>query len=82
MRGFGALGDDSYTTTTTLPDGQSVNRKDDVTEYGGGLGFLITHRLRLGFSATESRYNSNVPSADRSYFRWAVSLGFGGNLLQ
>ncbi len=82
LRGFGDLGDDSYTTLTLLPDGQSVYRKDDVREYGGGLDFLITSRFRLSFVTTESRYNSNVPGNDRSFFRWAVSLGFGGNLLQ
>ncbi len=82
LRGFGDLGDDSYTTLTLLPDGQSVYRKDDVTDYGGGLDFLITSRFRLSFLATESRYNSNVPGNDRSFFRWSVSLGLGGNLLQ
>jgi hypothetical protein len=82
LRGFGNLGDDSYTTLTLLPDGRSVYRKDDVTDYGGGLEFLITSRLRLSFLGTESRYNSNVPGTDRSFFRWFVSLGFGGNLLQ
>jgi hypothetical protein len=82
LRGFGELGNDSYTTLTLLSDGQSVYRKDEVTDYGGGLEFLFTSRLGLSFVATESRYNSNVPGVDRSFFRWSVSLRFGGNLLQ
>jgi hypothetical protein len=81
LQGFGALGNDSYSTPTVEPDGQLVYRKDDVTTYGGGLQLLITSRLQLSFLATESRYNSNLPQYDRSFFRWFVSLGFGGNLL-
>jgi len=82
FRGFGELGDDTYTTLTSLPDGQLVYRRDDVTSYGGGLEILVSSRFQLSFVASESRYNSNVPGVDRSFSRWSVSLGFGGNLLQ
>ena len=82
IQGFGYGGSDEYTTPTELPDGQLVNRKDDVSGYGGGFDFLFTPRIQMRFSGTESRYNSNVPGYDRSFFRWFVSLNLGGNLLQ
>ena len=82
LQGLVFAGSDEYTTPTALPDGQLVDRRDDVTGYGGGLDFSFTPRIQMRFSATDSRYNSNVPGNDRSFFRWFVSLNLGGNLLQ
>lgn len=82
MRGFGSLGTDSYSTPVAVPGEGLVDRRDDVKEYGGSLDFLFTSRIQARFAATESRYNSNVPGYDRSYFRWSVSLLLGGNLLK
>ncbi len=82
LQGFGYLGTDRYSTPTEVPGVGLVDRVDDVTGYGGGLNFLFSSRFQLQFLATESRYNSNVPGNDRSYFRWTVSLGLGGNLLK
>ena len=82
MRGFGSLGTDSYPTPVAVPEGGLVDRRDDVKEYGGSLDFLFTSRIQARFAATESRYNSNVPGNDRSFFRWSVSLLLGGNLLR
>jgi hypothetical protein len=36
----------------------------------------------LRFIGSDSRYNSNVPENDRSYFRFSVTMFFGGNLLR
>ncbi len=82
LRGFGYLGTDSYSTPTEVPEVGLVDRVDDVTGYGGGLTFLFSPRVQLRFVASQSRYNSNVPGFDRSYYRWAVSLGVGENLLK
>ena len=82
LQGLLFAGSDEYTTPTALPDGQLVDRRDDVSGYGGGLDFTFTPRIQMRFSAWESRYNSNVPGNDRSFFRWFVSLNLGGNLLQ
>ena len=82
MRGFGSLGTDSYSTPVAVPGVGLVDRRDDVKEYGGSLYFLFTSRIQARFVATKSRYNSNVPGYDRSFFRWSVSLLLGGNLLK
>jgi hypothetical protein len=82
MRGFGSLGTDSYSTPVAVPEGELVDRRDDVKEYGGSLDILFTPRIQARFAATKSLYNSNVPGNDRSFFRWSVSLLFGGNLLK
>ena len=82
LQGLVFAGSDEYTTPTALPDGQVVDRRDDVTGYGGALDFSFTPRIQMRFSATDSRYNSNVPGNDRSFFRWFVTLNLGGNLLQ
>ena len=82
LRGFGTLGTDSYSTPVEVPDVGLVDRLDDVKEYGGSLELFFTSRIQARFNVTESRYNSNVPGNDRSYFRWSVSLLLGGNLLQ
>jgi hypothetical protein len=82
MRGFGSLGTDSYSTPVAVPEVGLVDRRDDVKEYGGSLDFLFSSRIQARFAGTESRYNSNVPVNDRSFFRWSVSLLLGGNLLK
>jgi hypothetical protein len=82
LQGFGYLGTDSYSTPTPVAGVGLVDRVDDVTGYGGGLNFILSSRFQLQFLGTESRYNSNVPGNDRSFFRWTVSLGLGGNLLK
>lgn len=82
MGGFGSLGTDSYSTPVAVPGGGLVDRRDDVKDYGGSLDFLFTPRIHARFAATKSLYNSNVPGNDRSFFRWSVSLSFGGNLLK
>ena len=82
LQGLVFAGSDEYTTATALPDGQLVDRRDDVSGYGGGLDLSLTPRFQVRFGATESRYNSNVPGNDRSFFRWFVSLNLGGNLLR
>jgi hypothetical protein len=82
MRGFGSLGTDSYSTPVVVPEEGLVDRRDDVKEYGGSLDFLFTSRIQARFAGTKSRYNSNVPGNDRSFFRWSVSLLLGGNLLK
>ena len=82
LRGFGTLGTDSYSTPVEVPAVGLVDRLDDVKEYGGSLELFFTSRIQARFNVTESRYNSNVPGNDRSYFRWSVSLLLGGNLLQ
>ena len=42
-------------------------REDDVTSYGGLLSFGLTRWLALEVSATRSRFESDIPGADRSY---------------
>jgi hypothetical protein len=82
LRGFGSRGTDSYSTPVAVPEAGLVDRVDDVKEYGGSIDFLFTSRIQARFAGTESRYDSNVPGNDRSYFRWYVSLLLGGNLLK
>ncbi len=82
LRGYGSLGTDSYTTPVAVSGDGLVDRRDDVKEYGGSLALLLTSRIQASFTVTENRYTSNVPSYDRSFFRWTVSLSLGGNLLK
>jgi len=81
VQGSAILGSDRYATPVSSA-GQLVDRKDDVTSYGGGFDFLFSPRIQMRFSATESRYNSNVAENDRSFFRFLVTLAFWGNLLR
>jgi hypothetical protein len=80
LQGFASSGTDDYSTPFSSA-GQLVDRKDDVTSYGGGLDFLFSPRIQMRLSSSEDRYTSNVPGYDRSFFRWSVSLNLGGNLL-
>lgn len=81
LQAFGGSGTDAYSTPTLLPGGLLIDRKDDITGYGGGFDFLFSPRIQMRFVATESRYNSNVPGNDRSFFRFFSTLIFAGNLL-
>jgi hypothetical protein len=82
LQGFVGFGTDSYATPFLLPGGQLGDRKDDVLNYGGELDLALASRIQMRFGATEDRYDSNVPSYNRSFFRWFVSLNLGGNLLR
>jgi hypothetical protein len=82
LQGFASAGTDDYSTPFLVPGGQLVDRKDDTTSYGGGLEFLFSSRFQVRFVGSEDRYNSNVSTYDRSFFRWFVSLNLGGNLLR
>lgn len=81
LQGFASAGTDDYSTPFSSGS-QLVDRKDDVTSYGGRLDFLFSPRIQMRVTGSDDRYTSNVPGNDRSFFRWLVSLNLGGNLLQ
>ncbi len=54
----------------------SVKRKDDVTRYGGTLGFELSRLMTLQGRVTRDQLRSNVPGVDRSvtYFNMGLAI--------
>jgi hypothetical protein len=79
LSGYGEVGPNNYPRAQPL-DGALVKRRDDSTQYGGGVSFLIWRELVLSGLATRSVYDSNIPGDSRSYTRYTATLSFSGML--
>jgi len=79
LRLFSGVGDDEYFAVSS----QSVNRVDDVTEWGVGLSWDIEDRVTLVAGYTHERYDSDLTRSDRDADRVQLALSlsaWGGRL--
>lgn len=54
-----------------------IRRSDDVTSFGGALLYRATETLIVTTQVTRSRFDSNIPGADRSYTSGGVTVTLG-----
>jgi hypothetical protein len=52
-------------------------RNDDLFSYGGGLLFRATETLVVTAQVTRSRFDSNLPGADRSFTSGGLTVLLG-----
>jgi hypothetical protein len=70
---FAEGGNNRYTPFTAAV----ASRTDKVTSFGGSLSFSLTRLLSLTAQVTRSRYDADVPGADRSFTAGGISLNVG-----
>jgi hypothetical protein len=76
LRVYGERGSNRY------PDiaGQPLRRNDDIDEFGGALGFRFYRNAAVTFTASQTRYSSNVDAFDRSVFHLDAMVSLTGNM--
>jgi hypothetical protein len=57
---------------TPVPD-----RTDHIRSYGGGIGFHLSHDVRLGFNVDRARRTSVLPEQQYEGLRYGTSLTYG-----
>jgi hypothetical protein len=77
LRGYAEFGENDYPLATPVGEDR-VERKDDVTTYGGGFSLRLLRNAVLTASADRSDYSSNSPVLDRSIVRFSTSISFQG----
>lgn len=66
----GSLGSNRYVNPVLVTaTGEIVTRIDDVARYGGGFDFAISRAVKVGLTASQERYDSNIDYYDRKAFR-------------
>jgi len=74
LRAFSEFGSNDYPRAV---DG--VKRADRVRVLGGGIGYRLYRKAILGFTASSTRYHSNIDAFTRSTLRFGTTLTFGGD---
>lgn len=74
FRIFAEGGDNDYVPFSPLIQ----QRRDDVTSYGGSLTFPLGRFLSVQVNGVRSRFDSNIPVADRTYTSVGTTIALGG----
>jgi hypothetical protein len=73
VRGFVSIGPNSYPTEVVVGTNLVV-RKDDVTEFGGGLLFRLYRNVAVSVGGSQARYTSNIDGLTRSVLRISTGM--------
>jgi len=75
---YGTVGPNSYPVEVSTA-GNVVTRRDDTTEYGGGVEFRFYRDAVLRVVASEWRVSSNIPGYGYSIFRFSTGISIKGD---
>jgi hypothetical protein len=78
FRASGELGAHEYLARPDLPGGV-LRREDDVTTYGAGFDVRIYRNVALTVFVSESQFDSNIESFDRSIVRIQTGITLTGD---
>lgn len=66
----GELGSNRYVNPVLVTaTGEIVTRVDDTTSFGGGFEFSVSRVIKVGLTATQERWDSNIDYYDRNLLR-------------
>lgn len=66
----GSIGSNRYVNPVVVTaTGDIVTRVDDISRWGGGFDFAISRSVKVGLTAMQDRWDSNIDYYDRSAFR-------------
>ena len=74
IRAFSEAGDNDY----PIRGAELIDRKDKVLIFGGGIAYRLYRKIVVTFVASQTRYDSNVDTYDRSVLRVATTLSLRG----
>jgi hypothetical protein len=78
VRGFVSIGPNSYPTEVFVGTNLVV-RKDDVTEFGGGVLFRFYRNVAVSVGGSQARYTSNIDGLTRSVLRISTGMSLKGD---
>jgi hypothetical protein len=76
---YGMLGPNVY-PVAVYAGSELVARRDDTTEYGGGIEFRFYRDAVLRLVASEWRVSSNIPGYSQSIFRFSTGISIKGDI--
>lgn len=78
LRAFTERGSNRYSLVATSP----LRRNDNVSIVGGGIAYRVYRNIVVMFIASDTRYDSNFDTFDRSIFRLGATLSLTGDMFQ
>ena len=75
---YGTVGPNSYPVEVAAA-GNVVTRRDDTTEYGGGIEFRFYREATLRVVASDWKISSNIPGYGQSIFRLSTGISIKGD---